>query len=50
MIKQRKEEGDIQLERVLPREQILLKELEDEHRRNVNLEWTIENDPLEDYE
>ena len=50
MIKQREEEGDTQLERVLRREQILLKELEDEHRRSANLEWTIENDSLEDYE
>ena len=50
MVKQRKEENDTQLERALRREQILLKELEDERRRSANLEWTIENGSLEDCE
>ncbi len=50
MIKQCEEEGGTQLQRALQREQTLLKELENERRRSSNLEWTIENDPLEDTE
>ena len=50
MTKQRKEEGDIQKSRAQTREQILLKELQDERRRIANLEWTIVNGPLEEIE
>ena len=50
MIKQRKEERDTQLQRTLRRKQILLKELDDERRRNVNMTWSIENGPLADIE
>ena len=50
MVKQHKEEGGTQLQRALRREQILIKELEEERRRSSNLEWTIENGPIEDIE
>ena len=50
MVKQRKEEGGTQLQRALRREQILIKELEEERRCSSNLEWTIENGPIEDIE
>ena len=48
MVKQRDEERGTQLQRALRREQTLLKELDDERRRNANLQWSIENGPLED--
>jgi hypothetical protein len=50
MIKQREEEGGSQLTRALTRERNLRKELEDERRRNSNLQWSIENGPLEEIE
>ena len=50
MTKQREEEGGTQESRAQTREQILLKELQDERRRIVNLEWTIVNGPLEEIE
>ena len=50
MVKQRKEEGGSTLRRALARERNLQKELEDERRRTANLQWTIENGPLEDIE
>ena len=48
MVKQRDEERGTQLQRALRRKQTLLKELDDERRRNVNLQWSIENGSLED--
>ena len=50
MTKQRKEEGGTQESRTQMREQMLLKELQDERRRITNLEWTIVNGPLEEIE
>ena len=50
MTKQRKEESDTQESRTQTREQMLLKELQDERRRIVNLKWTIVNGPLEEIE
>ena len=50
MVKQREEEGGTQLQRALRREQILLKELDNERRRNANMAWSIENGPLADIE
>ena len=50
MTKQREEEGDTQELRAQTREQMLLKELQDERRRIANLEWIIVNGPLEEIE
>ena len=50
MVNHRKEEGGTQLQRTLKREQILIKELEKERRRNINLKWTIKNDSIKDIE
>ena len=50
MTKQRKEEDGTQESRAQTREQMLLKELQDERRRIANLEWTIVNGSLEEIE